>query len=138
MSQDDFSPVIWRCFPYDSVNYRWNIKDFGPLFVPASGSTILLDTLNILLYRNLIEYETDKVLSVREGSVYLKDEKISAYTFQMNYYFMAGDYIFDSKDSRYWGLLPEDCIIGKAFLVWRSTDIRSGKIRWNRFLRRIH
>jgi len=136
-SQSDFPDVIWKCFPFDTLYYRWNIKDFGPLYVPASGATITLNTLNCLLYKNLIEYETDKTLSIQNGSVYLDEEKINAYTFKLNYYFMAGDYIFDSQDSRYWGLLPEDCIIGKAIFVWRSTDMNSGEIRWNRFFKII-
>jgi len=137
-SQDDFSSVIWKCFPFDSLHYQWNIKDFGPLYVPASGAVLALDTFNFRLYKNLIEYETDKQLSVLNGSVCLDDEIISDYQFKMNFYFMAGDLIFDSGDSRYWGLLPEDCIIGKAILVWRSTDTQSGKIRWNRFFKVIH
>ena len=137
-SKDDFSPKgIWRCFPYDSVYYDWNIKDFGALYVPASGATIDIDSFNIRLYKNLIEYETDKKLTIRDGLIYLDAESINNYTFHLNYYFMAGDYIFDSQDSRYWGLLPEDCIIGKALLVWRSTDKATGKIRWNRFFKII-
>ena len=106
--------------------------------MPASGTTLPLDTINRVLYKNLIEYETDKKITVHDGSVYLDDEKINEYTFKLNYYFMAGDYIFDSQDSRYWGLLPEDCIIGKAILIWRSTDMNSGKIRRNRFFKIIH
>ena len=137
MSGGSFSNGVWRCFPYDTVNYRWNMKDFGPLYVPASGDAVHIDTLNFRLYENLIEYETDKTLSVRDGSVCLDGESINSYTFLLNYYFMAGDNIFDSQDSRYWGLLPEDCIIGKAILVWRSTDMFTGKIRWNRFFRKI-
>ena len=96
-----------------------------------------LEVPNYVLYKNLIEYETDQQLTVRDGAVYLDDETIGNYTFQLNYYFMAGDYIFDSRDSRYWGLLPEDCIIGKALFVWRSTDVWTGKIRWNRFFKVI-
>ena len=137
MTQLDFSKVIWECFPYDTIHYQWNIKDFGPLFVPASGAILTLDTLNYKFYKNLIEYETDKSLSIRNGLVCLGDEFISNYTFKLNYYFMAGDFIYDSRDSRYWGLLPEDCIIGKAILVWRSTDPNNGKVRWNRTLKRI-
>jgi len=136
-TKGDFPKEIWRCFPFDTVHYQWNIKDFGPLYVPASGATLALDTINCVLYKNLIEYETDKKLSIRTGLIYLGDEKKNEYTFKLNYYFMAGDYIFDSRDSRYWGLLPEDCIIGKAILVWRSTDMNSGKIRWNRFFKII-
>jgi signal peptidase I len=126
MSKDDFSEVIWRCFPRDTVHYQWTIKDFGPLYIPASGATIVLDTFNYLLYKRPVEYETDKTLSVRDGRVCLNEEEINRYTFLLNYYFMAGDYIFDSKDSRYWGMMPEDCIIGEAILVWRSTDLNSG------------
>ena len=136
-SQEDFPENIWNCFPFDTLHYKWNIKDFGPLYIPASGATINLDTLNYLLYKKSVEYETDKTLSVSDGSVYLDNEIIKNYTFKRNYYFMAGDYIFDSQDSRYWGLLPEDCIIGKAVIVVRSKDLRTGKIRWNRFFKRI-
>jgi len=137
-TKDDFPKEIWRCFPFDTIHYQWNIKNFGPLYVPTSGATLPLDTINRVLYKNLIEYETDKKITVHDGSVYLDDEKINEYTFKLNYYFMAGDYIFDSQDSRYWGLLPEDCIIGKAILIWRSTDMNSGKIRRKRFFKIIH
>ena len=136
-SQNDFSSVVWQSFPFDSVFYHWNIKDFGPLYVPASGSTITLDTLNIRLYKNLIEYESDKGLSIRESKIFLGNEVINRYTFKLNYYFMAGDNVLDSGDSRYWGMLPEDCIIGKAIIVWRSTDPYTGKIRWKRFFKII-
>ena len=137
MSRDDFQPDIWDCFPFDSVHYRWNIKDFGPLYVPEAGATIAVDTLNVRLYKNLIEYETDKKLSVSAGLVYLDDELLIDYTFRMNYYFMAGDNVFNSQDSRYWGLLPEDCIIGKAVIVVKSVDPRTGKYRWGRFMKAI-
>ena len=136
-SQEDFHENIWKCFTFNTEYYQWNIKDFGPLYIPASGATLKLDTLNYFLYKTPIEYETDKTLSVRDGLVYLDDEIINDYTFKMNYYFMAGDFIFDSRDSRYWGLLPEDCIIGKAVIIVRSKDLNSGKIRWNRFFKKI-
>ena len=137
MSNDDFSKGVWNSFPYDTTRYQWNIKHFGPLYVPASGASITLDTLNFRLYKNLIEYETDKLLSMKDCLVYLGHEEVSDYTFKLNYYFMAGDYIFDSQDSRYWGLLPEDCIIGKAAIVLKSTDPNTGKIRWKRFFKII-
>ncbi|MDR2148136.1 MAG: signal peptidase I [Tannerella sp.] len=134
-SQTDFPDVIWKCFPFDTVHYQWNIKDFGPFYIPASGATLSLDTLNCSLYKNLIEYETGKKLSVQDGSVFLDDGQINNYTFKLNYYFMAGDYIHDSRDSRYWGLLPEDCIIGKAVIIWKSKDMETGEYRWRRFFR---
>ena len=136
-SKEDFHENLWNCFPFDSLHYSWNIKDFGPLFVPAAGSTLAIDTLNYMLYKKLVEYETDKTLSTQNGAIYLDNEIISDYTFKLNYYFMAGDFIFDSQDSRYWGLLPEDCIIGKAVIIVRSKDLNTGKIRWNRFFKKI-
>ena len=136
-TQPDFSSAIWKCFPHETENYQWNIKNFGPIYVPASGDVIAIDTFNYFLYKSLIEYESNKKLSVVVDSIFLNDELISSYTFTSNYYFMAGDFIYDSRDSRYWGLLPEECFIGKAFLVWRSTDVHTKKIRWNRFVKWI-
>jgi signal peptidase I len=138
MSKADFSDAVWKCFPFDTTHYQWNIKDFGPLYIPASGAKLPIDTINWALYKNLIEYETAQTLSVRDGSVYLGNEMIKDYIFQLNYYFMAGDFIFDSRDSRYWGLLPEDCIIGKAVIVVRSKDLHTRKIRWNRTFKIIN
>jgi signal peptidase I len=69
--------------------------------------------------------------------VWLGDSIIREYTFKMNYYFMAGDYVFDSVDSRYWGLVPEDHIVGKAIFVWKSKDMATGKYRWKRFFKRL-
>jgi len=138
MTKGDIPKGVWSSFPYDTTRYLWDIKNFGPLYVPAYGTSISLDTFNFRLYKNLIEYETDKSLSIKNGLVYLGHEEVIDYTFKLNYYFMAGDYIFDSQDSRYWGLLPEDCIIGKAILVWRSTDPNTGKIRWKRFFKIIN
>ena len=137
MSADDFPAWVWKTFPADTVHFQWNIRDLGPLYIPAAGATVDIDTVSILIYKNLIAYETDQPLSVRDGRVYSGDERMESYTFRLNYYFMAGDMLFDSKDSRYWGLLPEDCIIGKAVLVWRSTDLHTRKIRWNRVFKKI-
>ena len=137
MAQGDFSGEIWRSFPFDTVYYRWNIQNFGPLYVPTVGATIAIDTLNIRLYQWLIEYETDKRPFVRDGLVYLGDKVLNEYTFRLNYYFMAGDNLFNSQDSRYWGLLPEDCIIGKAAIIVKSIDPQTGKFRWERFLKLI-
>jgi signal peptidase I len=96
-----------------------------------------VDTMNIILYRNLIAYEMQKPVSVNGGTVAAGDSIIHEYTFRKNYYFMTGDFVFDSKDSRYWGLLPEDHITGKVAFVWNTKDMHSGKTRWNRFLKKI-
>ena len=124
-------------FPKDTTHFRWTIKNFGPLYVPAKGDNIGIDSMSVILYKNLIEYETEKVISVKDGIVYLGDSIIQSYTFRQNYYFMSGDWIFDSIDSRYWGLLPDDLVIGKATTIWKSEDMHTKKYRWDRFLKKI-
>ena len=86
----------------------------------------------------MIAYETDKNVSVAQGRVFLNDSLISAYTFRQNYYFMAGDLVADSKDSRYWGLLPEDHIVGKVAFIWQSKDKNTGMRKWKRFFKTIN
>jgi signal peptidase I len=132
-----FPKELRRVFPKDTVHFPWTVKDFGPLYVPAKGDNIPIDTLSIRLYKNLIEYETKKNISIRDGTVCLGDTALPNYTFRQGYYFVAGEWIFDSIDSRYWGLLPDDLIVGKATLVWKSSDMRTGKFRWNRFLKPV-
>ncbi|MDR3308671.1 MAG: S26 family signal peptidase, partial [Tannerella sp.] len=131
-----FRAEVFNCFPNDST-YQWNIKNFGPLFVPGKGSKVQLEARNIVLYRKLIMYETDKGIEVRDGQVYLDGEVLSSYTFTKNYYFMAGDFALNSRDSRYWGLLPEDLIVGKAAFIWKSIDPYTEKYRWKRFFKAV-
>lgn len=140
LSQKDeasFSMELRNVFPRDSTYFRWTIKDFGPLYVPAKGDKINMDCISVLLYKNLIEYETGEDISVKEGFIFLGSSPIQNYTFQQDYYFVAGDWIFDSIDSRYWGLLPDDLIIGKATIVWNSIDMHTGKHNRKRFLKKI-
>jgi signal peptidase I len=132
----EFSPGVYHCYPHDS-RYGWNVKSFGPLYVPKRGATVSVDSLSIALYGKLIAYETEKPVSVKNGTVTLGDSAIGAYTFDRNYYFMAGDYVLDSRDSRYWGLLPEDHITGKVAFVWNNRNRSTGKVRWNRFLKKM-
>lgn len=127
---------VYHCFPYDE-QYAWTSKNFGPLYVPAKGDTMNMTTKNLPLYRNLLVYETGKSATAHKGQVFLGDSLIRQYVFQKNYYFMTGDYVFDSKDSRYWGLLPEDHIVGKVAFVYKSVDPHTGKNRWERFLKVI-
>ena len=137
VNPENMAPGIWNCFPFDA-GYDWNVRQFGPLYLPCKGDVLPIDTCNIKLYRNLIRYETDKELSIQGDRVYLDDEMLQYYTFQKNYYFMAGDLVSNSGDSRYWGLLPEDHIVGKAAIIWKSKDIHSGKFRWERVLKTIN
>ena len=130
-------PGTWDCFPFDTVHYRWNIKNFGPLYIPKVNDTLAIDSVNVKLYKNLIEYETNRSLSVENGQVMLGNDTVRQYVFRKNYYFMAGDYAIDSRDSRYWGLLPEDHITGKAFLIWKSQNRDTGKWQWKRFFKKV-
>lgn len=133
---ESIAPYVFNCFPYNKA-YNWNIKDFGPLYIPGARETLTIDTLNIILYQNLIMYETRKAIQVKEGRVLLNDSIITRYVFKNNYYFMAGDQVLDSKDSRYWGLLPEDHIIGKVAFIFTSRNINDGRMRWGRCLRKV-
>lgn len=130
-----FDKAVYDCFPFDSR--MWTIKEFGPVYIPAKGDILKIDSTNIALYKNIIEYESGEEISTTNGELWLGVNRLDTYTFRTNYYFMAGDKATDSKDSRYWGLLPEDHIIGKAAIVWRSKDPRSGKYIRSRFLKII-
>ena len=86
----------------------------------------------------MIEWEQQKTLEYRDSAVYMNNQPIPYYQFQHNYYFMAGDKCENSQDSRYWGLLPEEYIVGKAWIVLKSTDPYTDTFRWERFLKVIH
>ncbi|MBE8722339.1 signal peptidase I [Sphingobacterium pedocola] len=115
----------------------WTVHNFGSIYIPRKGDRITLDSVNRHIYARLIEYETDKKMTEMDGLFYLDTDLCSAYTFQKNYYFMAGDNSSDSKDSRYWGLLPEDHIVGKVSYVWKSIDPNSNKYRFDRFFKSL-
>jgi signal peptidase I len=135
--KEDIRPEIFNCFPFDEA-YRWNVKSFGPLYLPRKGDTLSISSQNIKLYWNLIRYETGSELSLQDDTVYLNSEPLQSYIFQQNYYFMAGDHTSDSRDSRYWGLLPEDHIVGKVAFVLHSKDKKTGKRRWERMFKVIN
>lgn len=137
MENSLFSKETFHCFPESKGDLNWTIKNFGPLYVPGINDQIKIDSMSILLYKNLIEYETDKKITTKKGIIYLDGKEINHYIFKQNYYFMAGDLVFDSKDSRYWGLLPEDHIIGKAAYIWQSRKPDNSGYRWNRFFHPI-
>jgi len=124
-------------YPKDSV-LNWNVLDFGPLYIPAKGNIIPINRNNIILYRKIIEWEQKAKLNIISGDTFLLHGKpLSSYIFQHNYYFMAGDNVQNSQDSRYWGLLPDDYIVGKAWFIWKSIHPYTDKIRWDRFLQTL-
>jgi signal peptidase I len=127
-------------FPHDP-RFRWNEDNLGPIIIPRRGWTVKLDSMTMPFYRRAIEvYENNKV-QVKGNAVFINGSKADSYTFKMDYYWMMGDNRHNSEDSRFWGFVPEDHIVGKAVLVWMSWDANSPsfcKIRWGRVFRRIN
>lgn len=127
-------------FPYNP-KLAWNEDNFGPLVIPAKGMNMPLDEVNITAYKRAIEvYEGNKV-EIKNGKIFINDKETSSYTFKMDYYFMMGDNRHNSLDSRFWGFVPEDRIVGKALFIWMSWDTNGkflNKIRWNRLFSGIH
>ena len=128
--------IVMDAYPWDKY-IDWTIQDFGPLHVPAAGQTVVMDSIAVKLYRNLVEWEQKKKLTFQGKEVFLGDSLIQEYRFRENYYFVGGDYMENSKDSRYWGLLPEPYIVGVATRIWKSVDRSTGKIRWDRVMKKI-
>ena len=128
-----------QVFPRDT-QFKWNQDNYGPLVMPKRGWTVAVNDSTMVLYRRAIElYENNKV-EVRGKDFYINDKKADTYTFKMNYYWMMGDNRHDSWDSRFWGYVPEDHIVGKAVMTFFSTDSTKGffsKIRWNRIFKPI-
>jgi len=137
LEPEDFDVTI---FPHDK-NRKWNLDNYGPFVVPKKGWTVTLDSLNMPLYERAIRiYEGNKLEKVGNDWM-LNGKKATSYTFKMNYYWMMGDNRHSSADSRYWGFVPEDHIVGKALFIWLSIDGEGSflnKIRWNRIFKGIH
>lgn len=130
-----------QIFPGDG-NHPWNADNYGPVIIPKKGWTVKLDSLSIPIYKRAIEvYEHNKVELVGKDGIMINGVKAFRYTFKMNYYWMMGDNRHDSLDSRFWGFVPEDHIVGKALFIWMSWDDNGSflnKIRWSRLFRGIH
>lgn len=118
------------------AEFAWNIDHFGPLIVPAEGMTIPLSPENIAKYYPVIKnFDSPEDTELHDGKLWINGESISEYTFTQDYYFMMGDNRHDSYDSRFWGFVPENHIVGKALFIWMSVDHNQSfpdKIRWNR------
>ena len=119
----------------------WTLDNFGPLRIPKKGETIALNASNAGIYYKIIaSYEPNAGISWKDGLIYQNGQPLTSYTVRQNYYFMMGDNRHNSEDSRFWGFVPEDHLVGKAVLVWLSIDPYASffhKIRWSRLFRTI-
>ena len=130
----------WKIYPQNG-NYHWTRDNYGPVWIPKKGETVKLTLDNLPIYERPIRaYEGNK-LEVRDGKIFINGEETTSYTFKMDYYWMQGDNRHNSADSRYWGFVPEDHIVGKPIFIWFSSDPDrswfSGGIRWSRLFRMV-
>ena len=128
-----------QAFPH-SDKYAWTADNFGPLWIPQKGVTIALTIDNLPLYERIIDVYEDNDLKVEGDKIFINGEEATSYTFKMNYYWMMGDNRHNSADSRYWGFVPEDHIVGKASFIWLSLDNEKSfpqNIRWGRLFNKV-
>ena len=129
----------WEIYPLNG-NYHWTRDNYGPVWIPKKGESIDLSLENLPIYERPIRVYEGNELEVRDGKIFINGEQTTKYTFKMDYYWMMGDNRHNSADSRYWGFVPEDHIVGKPIFIWWSSDPdRHGfsGIRWNRLFRMV-
>ena len=131
----------YNIFPKSEYS-QWNGDNYGPLVIPKEGMKIQINDSTLAFYGNTIQlYDHNENVELKDGKLLIDGNEVKEYVFKQNYYFMMGDNRHNSLDSRYWGFVPEDHIVGKAFFIWLSIDKFGNllhKIRWNRFLNLIH
>jgi len=134
----DYPDSYLTLFPFKE-EYKWTRDNYGPLWIPAKGATVQLDLSNLPLYERIITaYEGNELKVTEDGLIFINGKETQSYTFKQDYYWMMGDNRHNSLDSRYWGFVPEDHVVGRPALIWLSTD-RNRKfpdnIRWRRFFK---
>lgn len=133
----DFPDSDLTIFPF-SGDYKWTRDNFGPLWIPEKDAVVELNMENLPLYERIITSYEGNVLQVADGKILINGEEAHSYTFKQDYYFMMGDNRHNSLDSRYWGFVPEDHIVGKPALIWLSIDGNKSfpkNVRWRRFFK---
>ena len=127
----------WDIYPLNG-NLHWTRDNYGPVWIPKKGESVALDMDNIAIYERPIRTYEGNQLEVKDGKIFINGKEAKEYTFKLDYYWMMGDNRHNSLDSRYWGFVPEDHIVGKPIFIWWSSDPdRSGfsGVRWNRLFR---
>ena len=121
--------------------FPWNGDFYGPLVIPQEGMTISINDTTLTTYgETIVLYDHNEDAKIENGKLLINGKEVTEYTFKQNYYFMMGDNRHNSLDSRYWGFVPADHIVGKAFFIWLSLDKEAGffsKVRWSRFFQLI-
>jgi len=126
----DSSQDVWPHVPA----YHWWMDNYGPFWIPCKGCTLNLTAENYPLYERVIRVYEGNKFEMKDGKFYLNDQPATQYRFSMNYYWMMGDNRHGSQDSRFWGFVPEDHIVGKAALIWMSWN---KGVRWGRLFKKI-
>mgnify|MGYP003290178565 CR=1 FL=1 len=126
-------------YPLNKVT-GWSNDNYGPIWIPKKGESIDLTLDNLPVYERCIHAYEGNDLQVKDGKIYINGKETNRYTFQMDYYWMMGDNRHNSADSRYWGFVPEDHVVGKASFIWMSMDRNKSfptNIRWKRLFNKV-
>jgi len=134
----DMYPKYLPIFPND-LQYDWTEDNFGPLTMPKTGDVIELNHFTLPIYRRIITAYEHHTLEEKEDGIYIDGKKVTSYTIQLDYYWLMGDNRDNSADSRFWGFVPEDHIVGRAAFIWMSAanGILGGDIKWDRIFTKI-
>ena len=136
-SPDDYYAYQYTYYPHNK-DFRWNVDNYGPITIPSKGMTIPLNKENYLLYERCIRVYENNTLEIKGGKAILNGVETTEYTFKMDYYWMMGDNRHRSQDSRFWGFVPEDHIVGKAWFLVTSFSKEKKFLRLERTLNPIH
>lgn len=128
-----------KIFPHHP-NYQWSIDNYGPIYIPEKGKSVIINSQTIPLYKRIIEKYEHNSLKIEGDKIYINNQLTDTYTFKQNYYWMMGDNRHNSEDARYWGFVPFDHVVGKPTFIWFSLEKFNSenpkpffkRIRWDR------